>query len=122
MKFKNNEIYILANALVTNLKEFSGYIPAKANFFIQRNTNALTAAAREIEETRLGILKHYGTTNEETRHFDISDENRALAEKELLELFEIEQEIDIKTFSLDSLGDTNFTTEQMQAIMFMIEE
>ena len=122
MKLKNNEIFILANELMANMKNFEGYIPAKANFFIQRNINTLATAAREIEEARMGILKHYGAANEETRQFDIPVEERAAAEQELVELFNIEQDLDIKTISIDSLGDTNFTTEQMQAIMFMIEE
>jgi hypothetical protein len=47
----------------------------------------------------------------------------AAAEKELAELFAIEQEFDIKTFKIDDLGDkVELTMPQMQAIMYMIEE
>jgi hypothetical protein len=43
-------------------------------------------------------------------------------QKELNDLFSIEQELDIKTFHIDDLGSVEFTPAQMQTIMFMIED
>jgi hypothetical protein len=48
--------------------------------------------------------------------------NVAIKQDELDDLFNIEQDLEIKTFSIDALGNTEFTPVQMQAIMFMIED
>ena len=122
MKFTNNKIYQLATDISTNLKDLTVYIPAKANFFLQKNIANLTAAATDIDKSRLEIAKHYGILDEETQQYSIPEENRETALKELEDLFNIEQEIEIKTFSIESLGTAEFTPAQMQAIMFMISE
>jgi hypothetical protein len=122
MKFKNNEIYQIANTLVSNLGELNIYIPAKANFFLQKNIQTFAAAAQEIEKSRLEIAKHYGELDEEGQQYRIPEENMEAAAKELEDLFSIEQELDIKTFSIESLGSAEFTPAQMQTMLFMIED
>lgn len=122
MKFTNNKIYQLASDIANNLKEINAYIPAKANFFLQKNINTIINAAQEIENSRLEIVKHYGILNEETQQYTILDEKMSDAIAELEELFNIEQELEIKTFSIEALGTAEFTSAQMQAIMFMISE
>ena len=42
--------------------------------------------------------------------------------KELEELLQIEQDIDISMIKLDDLVELDFTFEQMEALSFMIEE
>ena len=37
MKFNNSEIYQIANVLAKTFDNLDIYIPAKANFFIQKN-------------------------------------------------------------------------------------
>lgn len=122
MKFTNNKIYQIASDITNNLKEINAYIPAKANFFLQKNINTIINAAQEIENSRLEIVKHYGILNEETQQYTILDEKMSDAIAELEELFNIEQELEIKTFSIEALGTAEFTSAQMQAIMFMISE
>lgn len=122
MKFTNNKIYQIASDITNNLKEINAYIPAKANFFLQKNINTIINAAQEIENSRLEIVKHYGILNEETQQYTILDEKMNDAIAELEELFNIEQELEIKTFSIEALGTAEFTSAQMQAIMFMISE
>ena len=121
MKFTNNEIYQLAN-IFNNLFDSEIYIPAKANFFIQKNIKTIAAAAQEIEKSRLEIAQHYGELNEEQNQFIIPDDKIADANKELNDLFTIEQELDIKTFKIDDLGNGEFTPNQMQVLMIMISE
>jgi predicted DNA binding protein len=82
----------------------------------------LAEAAQEIEKSRLKIAQHYGTLNEETQAYDIAPDKMSDASKELTDLFNIEQDLNIKTFAIEALGETQFTPAQMQAIMFMIEE
>ena len=122
MKFNNNKIYQIANNLISNLNNLNIYIPAKANFFIQKNLQTLAAAAQEIEKSRLEIAKHYGILDEEKQQYTIPEDKLEEASKELEDLFSIEQKLDIKTFSIEALGNAEFTPAQMQAMMFMIED
>lgn len=122
MKFNNQQIYQIANNAISNLDNLNIYIPAKANFFIQKNISALAAAAQEIEKSRLEIAKHYGVLDEEGQQYKIPEDKLEEASKELEDLFSIEQELDIKTFSIEALGNAEFTPAQMQAMMFMIED
>ena len=122
MKFNNQQIYQIANNVLSNLDNLNIYIPAKANFFIQKNISTLATAAQEIETSRLEIAKHYGVLDEEGQQYKIPEDKLEEASKELNDLFSIEQELDIKTFSIEALGDAEFTPAQMQALMFMIED
>ena len=122
MIFNNNQIYQITNNLLSNLDNLNLYIPAKANFFIQKNIQLLSAAAQEIEKSRLEIAKHYGVLDEEGQQYKIPEDKLEEASKELEDLFSIEQELDIKTFSIEALGNAEFTPAQMQAMMFMIED
>ena len=122
MKFNNNEIYQLAGHITSNLGNLDIYIPAKANFFIQKNIAIFAAAAQEIEKSRLEIAKHYGELDEENQQYKIPEDKIEEASKELEDLFSIEQELNIKTFTIEALGEAEFTSAQMQAIMFMIED
>ena len=121
MKFTNQEIYSMVLVYNQAFENMESYIPAKVNFYMQSNIKKLAAAAEEIDAARMEIVKHYG---EETEGgYTIPQESMAAAEKELAELFTIEQEIEIKKFKIDDLGDkVELTMPQMQAIMFMIEE
>ena len=122
MKMTNFEIYNITNAYNQAFGDFKSYIPAKVNFYIQKNMSVLAAAASAVEEARLGIAKHYGVPGEDRSAYKIPENRLSQAAQELNELFSIEQELDIKTFSIEDLGDIEFTPAQMQAIMFMIED
>ena len=122
MKFNNQQIYQIANNLISNLDNLNIYIPAKANFFLQKNLQTLAAAAHEIEKSRLEIAQHYGVLDEENQQYKIPVDKVQEANKELEDLFSIEQELDIKTFSIEALGNAEFTPAQMNAMMFMIED
>lgn len=121
MKFTNNEIYSYANILMT-IYDDNKYIPAKANFLIQKNIGIIAAAAQEIEKARLAVARHYGELDIENNQYRIPDDKIELAQKELNDLFSLEQELDIKTFDIDALGNVEFTPSQMQVLMFMINE
>ena len=122
MKFTNYEIYNIANIFANNFSNLNIYIPAKANFFIQKNIATFAAAAQEIEKSRLEIAQHYGELDEDGQQYKIAEDKLEEASKELNDLFSIEQDLDIKTFTIEALGNAEFTAAQMQAIMFMIED
>ena len=122
MKLTNEQIYQKANELVTTFDKFELYLPARANFNIQKNIEILTAAAQEIEKTRLEVAKHYGEPSEDNDSYLIPTDKIEDANKELVDLFAIEQDLNIRTFSVEALGETQLTAAQMRAIMFMLED
>jgi hypothetical protein len=98
-------------------------LPIKLNFAIQKNKKTLFELAQDIEKTRIEIASSHGALNEETGQYEIRPEELENAQKELIELLEIEQEVSIYTITADSLSnDFVLTTSQIEAIMFMIEE
>ena len=113
MKFNNYQIYQIANDLTSNFEKLEIYIPAKANFFLQKNIYTFAAAAQEIEKSRLEIAKHYGTPDEDGSQYIIPEEKISEASKELNDMFGIEQELEVKTFTIDALGSAEFTPTQM---------
>lgn len=119
MKLTNNEIYSRALSLA-QFNELDIYIPVKANFKIQKNITTLTAAAQDIEKARVKIAEHFG--NKEDDCFNIPEDKRAEAAEELNNLSNLEQDLDIETFSLEDLGDIQLKPSIMQSIMFMIKD
>ena len=123
MKLTNETIYSYGASLMTIFDEnFNIYIPAKANFFIQKNRNIVIEAAKEIDSARMKIIQHYGELIPETQEYHVNPENTEQVVAELQELFAIEQDLNIKTFKIEDLGKVEFTPSQMSAIMFMIDE
>lgn len=122
MKFSNYEIYLMNENLMKELGNLDVYIPAKANFFLQKNIQVIAAAAQEVDKSRIEIAKHYGELDEAGQAYKIPEDKMEEANKELADLFAIEQELEIKTFSIEALGSAEFTPTQMQVMMFMIED
>jgi hypothetical protein len=118
----NFEIYNIAKAMTEAFQDGSQYLPVKVNFFIQKNKGTLAALAQDIDNSRIAIVQNYGKLNEETNQFMVPEENIEAANAELMDLFNIEQEVDIRKISIDSMpDDINLTTAQMEALMFMID-
>lgn len=124
MKLINKEIYTYANNLLAEFNNTSSdlKLPIKLNFYLQKNIQILKTLAIEIEENRLNIIKQYGTLNDNGIDYIIPKENYEKATKELNELYELEQEVQIYKVSIDALSDDlMLTTKQMEALLFMIE-
>lgn len=117
----NGEIYQLAVGLINNFNDNETYMPAAVAFSIQKNKSSFTAIAEEIEKSRMSIIQHYSKTTDENG-FNVPAESIEEANKELFDLLSIEQEIKIYMFEVDKIEDIKFTSAQMQAIMFMIED
>ena len=122
MKLTNQEIYEKAFEISKAFSQETKYIPIKLNFAIQKNLATFSKLQKEIEDNRIKIASVYGTLDEERQKYIIEGENKIKAEQELQDLFNIEQEVDIRTCSLSQIEGIDLTLEQMQAIMFMIVE
>ena len=122
MKLTNNEIYIYAQNLMMAFEDKEQKLPIKISFYLQKNKNTLLQLAQDIEQTRLEIARSYGELDEETSQYIIPPEKMEEASKELNDLFNLEQDVQIYTINIDSFGDDlTITTAQMEAIMFMID-
>ena len=121
MKLSNYTIYNAAQKINSAFTQKSQYLPAKINFFIQKNAQTLTLAAEEIEKNRISIIQHYGVSDPESGNVEVPEDKVAEASKELEDLFSIEQDLPIHMIDINKFGDIELSLEQMNAIMFMVE-
>lgn len=123
-QFSNKEIYSIATLLnqIFLKSEDNLYLPIKVNFLLQKNIKLFTDLGEEIDSLRIKIGQKYGSYDSNTQSYKIKSENMDQAQKELIDLMEIEQIVDVFMISFADLGDTKLTTQQMQALLFMIED
>ena len=122
MKLKNSQIFEMANNLVAAFQNETKYLPAKLNFYIQKNRNILVQLAEEINSSRVTIIQHYGITDGQTGGYIIPDDKKEVVNKELNDLAQLIQEVKLESIPLSYLEGLEFTTKQMQALMFMIKD
>lgn len=122
MKMSNLEIYSTAQSFNKAFENFNEYLPVKINFFMQKNKNIISSLAQDIDNARMEIIQTYGKLNDEGDAYIVPPESIDIANKELADLFSIEQEVNINKISLSAFDGVKFTTDQVQAIMFMIDE
>lgn len=118
---KNSEIYSLGNALLECMQE-ELTLPVKIKFYLQKNMNKVISLAREIEQSRTEILNKYGTLSEDGTSYHFDDDKIVEAQKELNDLFELEQEVKVNMLELDWFDSVELSNEQVNAIMFMIND
>ena len=117
----NNEIYFINKQLNKTFEDSQQYLPAKVNFYIQKNKKKIAELAQEIEIARAEIIKNFGEQKEDQKYYIPQDKIQE-AQQELFDLLNIQQEIEVFTISLDDIENLHFTLPQMEALMFMIEE
>lgn len=123
MILTNNQIYNYALNLEQLFLEEEQKLPIKINFYLQKNKNTLFELAKDIEAARTSIAQSYGEMDEETSYYKILPENVEVATKELQDLLMLEQEVNIYQVNIEDFPvDLNLTTDQMEALMFMIKE
>ena len=119
----NEEIYTYATALSTAFSEMANVVmPVKVHFYFQKNMTTLVNMAQELEKARMSILEQYGTLDEETNSFKFEGENIDKANRDIIDLFSIEQEVKINTIPLEWLDSMELTSAQANAFAFMIAD
>ena len=122
MTMTNNEIYMYARQLINAFNDNEQKLPIKINFYLQKNKNTLLALAQDIEKSRLEIAQTFGVLDETGEHYIVPNDKLAEANKELEDLFALEQDVAIHKISIDSLNDDlMLSAAQMEALMFMID-
>ena len=116
----NGEIY----TKILNLsKAFSSEdrLPIKLNYYIQRNLAETASIISAIETNRMKIGEKYGEQTQDG--YQIPPEKAQEANKELTELMEIDQPINLLKIKFSDIPqDLVLTTNQMEALMFIIED
>lgn len=120
MKLTNEEIFITGRKVSEAFSD-ADRLPVRANFFLQKNIKTLRELMLEIERERITIGKKYGVFDPDTESYQIPEENREEVRREMDALYDIEQEVEIRTVSIADFGECNLTTGQMEAILFMVE-
>ncbi len=120
-KLTNNEVYSINEQFNKIFEQSQQYLPAKVNFYIQKNKKKIAELAQEIEIARAEIIKNFGEQKEDQKYYIPQDKIQE-AQQELLDLLNIQQEIEVFTISLNDIENLHFTLPQMEALMFMIEE
>lgn len=121
MKMTNYEIYMTTKALEEAFNNKEQYLPIKVSFYIQKNKALLLSLSQNIEDLRMTIVRNYGALNEDGTAFEVPQDKIEIANKELSDLFNIEQEVNILQISLEAFpDDIQLTNKQMEALMFMI--
>lgn len=117
----NLEIYAYANALMDAFKE-EITLPVKVNFYLQKNMTRMIEAGKEIEKARMDIIQKYGTPTEDGQNIEVSADMVEAVNKELEDLFALEQEIKVNEIALDAFDGIELTSAQVAAIAFMIKD
>ena len=119
----NEQIYNYANNLIDYLSEDNNIkFPIKVIFYLQKNKNELFRLAQEIEQQRIEIAKKYGSLEEEKGQYNIPPEKIKDASEEIMELFNLTQEVKIYKIKIEDFGDIKLTPKEMESLLFMIEE
>lgn len=117
----NLQIYTVVQSLSNLGEELKSIrMPIRIGFYLQKNIKVIQQAAEEIEAARLSIGEQFGEHN--GSGYVIPDEKIEEANRELQELFSLEQDLPIHIFKLDDFDGIELTYQQLSAIMFMIEE
>lgn len=117
----NIDIYNTASMLLEAFKDEMS-LPVKVNFYLQKNMNGIVEMAKEIDKTRMEIIEKYGELDEESGNYTFKEDVIDTVNKELADLFSLEQDVKINQIELDWFGSVELSSAQMAAIMYMIKE
>lgn len=120
MILTNKTIYATVQAFDAHFQNLEQYLPVRVTYAILKNYNVLQNQANIIEETRNTIIKRYGEESE--NGYIVKEENIVKANEELNTILQLEQDVPIIMIKMSDLQGFNFTLQQMQALLYMIEE
>lgn len=114
----NLVIYNKANALLQEFSQLEDMIlPVKVHFYLQKNMEKIVSMAQELEKQRIAIVEKYNITPENKQESETLEQ----ANKDIEELFSLEQEVKIYMLPLEWLEEVELNSKQVQAFSFMLE-
>lgn len=121
-KMTNRDIYDYAQFLINAFQKSEIKLPIKINFYLQKNKKTLCSLAQEIEEQRKAIIREYGVMNSEKETIEVPLEKITEASQKMNELFNLTQDVNIYKVKLDDFNSIELTQQEMEALLFMIED
>lgn len=121
-KMTNRDIYDYAQFLINAFQKSEIKLPIKINFYLQKNKKTLCSLAQEIEEQRKTIIREYGVMNSEKETIEVPLEKITEASQKMNELFSLTQDVNIYKVKLDDFNSIELTQQEMEALLFMIED
>ena len=123
MTLSNGFIYNCARQLMKFNENPHNEMSVILNYYIQSNANKIIEAGMEIEKSIQFIQRKYGEPlPDDSTTYKIKKEFEDQAQKELNDLANIKQNIEIQMIKLSDLKDVKLSTEELQSILFMIED
>ncbi len=114
----NLVIYNKANALLQEFSQLEDMIlPVKVHFYLQKNMEKIVSMAQELEKQRMAIIEKYNITSETKQESEALEQ----ANKDIEELFSLEQEVKVYMLPLEWLEEVELNSKQVQAFSFMLE-
>lgn len=119
----NQEIFYIFENFMKHFNDDEQMFPVRVNFYLQKNKKTLLSFAQEIETARMEIITKYGSPSKEAEgQYIIPPESITIAQRELDDLYSLEQDIDLYTVNIDAFPeDMKLTSGQMEALLFMID-
>jgi hypothetical protein len=71
----------------------------------------IAAAGQEVEEARIKVAQDFGNLNEDGTQYVVPPERMVDAQKELNDLFNLEQDLNIHVFKIDDFNGIELTYE-----------
>ena len=118
----NNQIYNYTNSFMKNFSKSDIKFPVKVNFYLLKHQHTLLRLSQALEQERVNIAQEYGILNEETQQYEVPPEKIQEAKMKLNDLFNLTQEVKIYKVKLEDFGNIELTPDQMEALLFMIED
>ena len=118
---KNKEIFELYTALSNILGEPSKNLGIKAKFKLAKNQLAIDKIYELIQKQHNAIIERYGEQKDDGV-ITVPPEKIDITKKEINELMEINNSVDLEKVTLDELEGAPITSETLIGLMPIIEE
>lgn len=123
MKITNGEAYDYARNLAPIVENNELSLPLSVNYCIQKNYQMLENIAKDVDKLRDELIRKNGKLNEEGTQYIVPKEKMEKVSKELEDLLDVENEVNIRYIHLEKLADDLIIPPAMlKSLMFMIGE
>lgn len=120
MVLKNSEIYNLAIKTQIFYKDKTAQFPAKIGFCLFKNLKILRDLAIEIEQMRQQIIDSFQPEIQEDGSYKINSILKDKLQKELTDLSNITQEVNLFPLEIEDFENLELSVEQLDALVDMV--
>lgn len=97
-------------------------LPVKVSFYFSKNKKSIYELGMDLERQRKDIFEKNNIFIEEAGESKVSKADIEKANNQIKELFDLKQDVEIYLIPLEYFEGVNLSTEQFNAIDFMIKD